>query len=620
MKAGTKKAKASAHGSRIAVIDFSKCDPLKCGYACVRVCPVKRMGGGAISVPKEEAKPASGQPTQAAAHHAKKKKVFPIIDEKQCVGCALCAKKCPFQAIKIVNLPRALGEPFFQYGQNSFRLFGFLLPQKASVTGVIGVNGIGKTTLLRLLEGELAPNFGVFHYDLTPKELRAYLPPAATQFFTTPKEERNVSVKQQYVDEIAAAQPDDSIESLVRDCDGRDAYAQAIKQFELGNCLHRKLSEASGGELQRAAIAAAFVANAQTYFFDEPASFLDVRQRLLAAKGIRSLAEKEGKSVVVVEHDLAVLDYLSDNVCVLYGEKGAFGVVSQPKSTRVGINEFLDGFLREENVRFRDHAIHFHARAPAEGNARRERVFSYPALAKKYAEFGLRVVGGEVFAETVGILGPNAIGKTTFVKLLAGVEKSDNAADLPKRKVAYKPQYLKSDFAGTVRELFSKAITNPPDGFAEIKRKLEIEDLLDKKVKELSGGELQRLSIALALAQECDLRLIDEPSAFLDVEQRLEAAELIKRASEASATPCFVVDHDLLFVDAVSDKILLFTGVAGKEGRAGAPQAQREGMHDFLREMGVTFRRDPQTGRPRANKKGSVADREQKESGNYYYA
>jgi ATP-binding cassette subfamily E protein 1 len=80
------------------------------------------------------------------------------------------------------------------------------------------------------------------------------------------------------------------------------------------------------------------------------------------------------------------------------------------------------------------------------------------------------------------------------------------------------------------------------------------------------------------------------------------------------------VDHDLLFVDAVSDKILLFTGVAGKEGRAGAPQAQREGMHDFLREMGVTFRRDPQTGRPRANKKGSVADREQKESGNYYYA
>jgi ATP-binding cassette subfamily E protein 1 len=179
---------------------------------------------------------------------------------------------------------------------------------------------------------------------------------------------------------------------------------------------------------------------------------------------------------------------------------------------------------------------------------------------------------------------------------------------------------LKSDFAGTVRELFAKAMTNPLDGFSEIKRKLEIEDLLDKKVKELSGGELQRLSIALALAQECDLRLIDEPSAFLDVEQRLEAAELIKRASEASATPCFVVDHDLLFVDAVSDKVLLFTGVAGKHGAAGAPLGQREGMHDFLREMGVTFRRDPQTGRPRANKEGSVADREQKESGNYYYA
>jgi len=611
---------SGTRGSRIAVIDFSKCDSEKCGFACVKACPVKRMGGGAIAIPKDEAK--QSQLTLAVAHHAKKSKIFPVIDEKQCVGCSLCAKKCPFRAIKIVNLPRALGEPFFQFGQNAFRLFGFLLPQKRSVTGVIGVNGIGKTTLLRLLDGSLAPNFGVFHYDLTPKELRSYLPPAATQFFTTPAGERGVVSKQQYVDEIAAQRGDDSIESFVRERDERDAYNEAIKVFELGNCLHRKLCEASGGELQRAAIAAAFVREAQTYFFDEPSSFLDVKQRLLAAKGVRSLAEQHKKSVVVVEHDLAVLDYLSDNVCVLYGEKSAFGVVSQPKSTRVGINEFLDGFLREENVRFRDHSIHFHARAPANSDARKESVFAYPPLTKKYSDFGLTVRGGEVFAETVGVLGPNAIGKTTFVKLLAGVEKSDGDAahSIPKKRVAYKPQYLKSDFTGTVRELFAKAMTNPPDGFGEIKRKLEIEDLLDKRVKELSGGELQRLSIALALAQECDLRLIDEPSAFLDVEQRLEAAELIKRTSEATATPCFVVDHDLLFVDAVSDKILLFSGVAGKEGRAGAPQAQREGMHDFLREMGVTFRRDPQTGRPRANKAGSVADREQKESGNYYYA
>ena len=63
--------------------------------------------------------------------------------------------------------------------------------------------------------------------------------------------------------------------------------------------------------------------------------------------------------VIVVEHDLAVLDYLSDFICCLYGKPGAYGVVTMPFSVREGINIFLSGFVPTENLRFREEALTF---------------------------------------------------------------------------------------------------------------------------------------------------------------------------------------------------------------------------------------------------------------------
>ncbi|NJE27135.1 ATP-binding cassette domain-containing protein, partial [Thermococcus sp. MV5] len=120
----------------------------------------------------------------------------------------------------------------------------------------------------------------------------------------------------------------------------------------------RNIDQLSGGELQRVAIAAALLRNAHFYFFDEPSSYLDIRQRLKVARIIRKLANS-GKAVLTVEHDLAVLDYLSDIIHVVYGKPGAYGIFAQPKGTRNGINEFLRGYLRDENVRFRPYEIHF---------------------------------------------------------------------------------------------------------------------------------------------------------------------------------------------------------------------------------------------------------------------
>jgi len=122
--------------------------------------------------------------------------------------------------------------------------------------------------------------------------------------------------------------------------------------------MEQNLKELSGGELQRLAVAVAAAKDTEFYFFDEPSSYNDVFQRIGVARVIQSLA-KIGKSVMVVEHDLTLLDFLSDYIEVLYGEPTAYGIVSSVLSTKVGINVFLDGYLPTENVRFRDKKFSF---------------------------------------------------------------------------------------------------------------------------------------------------------------------------------------------------------------------------------------------------------------------
>lgn len=146
------------------------------------------------------------------------------------------------------------------------------------------------------------------------------------------------------------------------EAEGWDVLNWATTEAELNHLLDRDIRVLSGGELQRFAISVVAVQMSDVYMFDEPSSYLDVKQRLTAAAMIREILEsKEGyrRYVLVVEHDLAVLDYLSDFVCVLYGTAGAYGVVTMPMSVRMGINAFLAGFLSSENLRFRDHALTF---------------------------------------------------------------------------------------------------------------------------------------------------------------------------------------------------------------------------------------------------------------------
>jgi ATP-binding cassette, sub-family E, member 1 len=209
-----------------------------------------------------------------------------------------------------------------------------------------------------------------------------------------------------------------------------------------------------------------------------------------------------------------------------------------------------------------------------------------------------------------------------MIKMLAGMIKPDDEeTELPRLNISYKPQTIAPKFEGSVEDLLRlklKETWNSSIFKSEVLIPLDIESLLDNEVQTLSGGELQRVAIVLALAKPCDIYLIDEPSAYLDSEQRVIASRVMKRWIMSSKRSAFVVEHDFIMATYLADKVIVFSGIPAKESRCSAPEHLVSGMNRFLQMMDITFRRDPINFRPRINKHASRKDTEQKALGNYF--
>lgn len=547
-----------------------------------------------------------------------------LISEDLCTGCGICIKKCPFDAIVIVNLAKELStDKIHQYGINSFRFYRLPAPKKGAVVGLVGRNGMGKSTIVNVLSGNMKPNLGHYDRDVEWDEVLKYYQGTEmkSHFEKIANGTMRASIKPQLVYLIPKAFKGTTKELLSK-YDERKVADKLVPQLGLQNILDRDISQLSGGELQRLAVAVAAAKDAEYYFFDEPSSYNDVYQRLAVAKVMRGLAEA-GKSVMVVEHDMTLLDYLSDYVHIIYGEPGAYGIVSGMQSTKVGINNFLEGFLPQENVRFRDKAFKFDVAAINEDVILDIPMASYSDLAKSFPSFNLKIAAGKVRkGEIVGIVGANALGKTTFMRMLAGVDKPDSGTIDVGAKISYKPQYLNQDYEGDVRSLMYTAYQSPIEGSPveeQIIIPMGVKKLYEKSVRNLSGGELQKVAVAASLLREADIYAMDEPSAFLDAEDRIAIAKFLQRFVRAQSKSAIIIDHDMQLIDLVADSMVIFEGQPGLNGSATAPMRKEEGMNRFLKALSITYRRDETTGRPRVNKEGGRLDREQKQSGNYYY-
>lgn len=586
---------------RIAALNKDRCQPKKCQDECIRFCPRVRMGDETI---------------------VKGDKGKPIISEQLCVGCGICVHKCPHKAIKIIGLPEELEEDLVhQYGKNGFRLFRLPVPREGQVVGLLGPNGIGKTTALNILSGLLVPNLGNIEEEPTWEKVLDYFSgsPIYDHLKLVADGQITPAVKPQYVDKLAAVS-EGKVSDLLSKVDDSGRLDEVSAQLEITQNLNKDIKKLSGGELQRVAIAATLLKDADLYFFDEPSSYLDIFQRLKISRILQELAEK--KPIMVIEHDIAILDFLADNVNIMYGVQGAYGVMTLPKSTKYSINTYLEGYLKEENIRVRDWEIKFSTHPPREELIAND-VLIFDKLTKNYPGFSLTTQPGVIKqGEVIGILGPNATGKTTFVEMLAGELQPDEGKISSQLSISYKPQYVSTEHEGEVIDLFYTELGDTfNDKFYknEIEGPLKIKRLYNQKYGELSGGELQRVALGLCLGKEADLYLIDEPSAYLDVNQRMESAKIIRRVMEKSGKTGFIVDHDIYFIDLVSDTLMVFMGDSSSYGVGDGPFDLREGMNKFLKDLDITFRRDMETRRPRINKPGSAKDRDQKNSGEYYY-
>lgn len=646
----TKVSEPKSKQTRIAIINKEKCRPTKCNFECGLICPVNRQDKECIKIIDIEDMGSTKSQTKKIAS----------INENFCIGCGLCTKDpqnggCPFGAVMIVNIPTELQNNIVhRYGPNGFRLYKMPVLKPGLVLGLIGQNGIGKTTIVNILSGKLKPNFEQFDNALINgsvetldkniiqmfkgNEMHKYM----TKLYSN---QLKISIKPQLVEALVPFLKSKNVNPTVEDYINRRSeyevtdpfYLNVVNTLGINLYFSNKVITLSGGELQRLVCAVTLLSKSNVYIFDEYTNYLDTRQRLKMSELIKLLVGPD-IYVIIIEHDLSILDYVSDEVSILYGVPNAYGVVSRPMGTAVAINSYFDGFIQAENMRFRTSEYDLSSINVSESSNMKfsSDITNYDGHIINLDNFELTIQPGTFPLESsiTLVMGKNGTGKTTLINWMA--EQLRNGTASKNTTVSHKPQYLTisqfaypngeyptvSDFLlNSIRDSFTNEVFK-----SDVVRPLDIEKIKDIPLNELSGGNLQKVWIVYCLGQPAQIYLLDEPSANVDIEARFIIAKVIKKFTIHNKKVMFIVEHDMMInvafgaeqntqaiivdIDTIENQF--------KKCTASTPVEFSVGINRFLQILGVTFHTTKNAKRPRINKMGSQTDREQKAANLYY--
>lgn len=625
---------------RIAIIDENKCKPEKCSKECIKNCPPQKSGNQVIEIVDIED---LLKPNLNLMNMTNKKKIAKIF-ENMCIGCNQCVKQCPFNAIKIINLPEENPEHIIhRYSINGFRLYKLPIMKKNKIIGIVGENGVGKSTIIDILSNRITPNFEVFNVNISCRNIIKKFRGNILQNYFNELYFGNLtfSIKEQKIKKNVPRN-NTTVKNYLKsnnfDVDLIENYPESFYSLKIDTLIDLYLKNLSGGELQRLRCWMTSMFNADVYIFDEPSNFLDVKQRLEISKLIKNL-QSEDKYVIVIDHDLSILDYVCDELFIVYGKPGAYGIVSRPLTTSEGINMYLDGFISHENIRFREEEFKFKPSSEIsliEENKNEEEkndtnvLWNYSNDQIEYSNYILTIPEGMInLTNSITIiLGENGTGKTTFINWIS---KNCNLRVSVKEQTINIRKFINRDgtFPSVLSLLHKKIRKNYFDLTFQndVIKNLDIESILERRIDELSGGEIQRLLIVLCLGKDADIYLLDEPSANLDIEKRLKVIKAVKKFIYNNNTnkSAFIIEHDIMMSVAFSQEygsnILLVKEDSFenniKRCSISSPLNFTEGINKFLELMGITMRICTNN-RPRINKINSQLDREQKMCGNYY--
>jgi len=224
--------------------------------------------------------------------------------------------------------------------------------------------------------------------------------------------------------------------------------------------------------------------------------------------------------------------------------------------------------------------------------------------------------------EIIGIIGPNGSGKTTLLKIIDGLlvpgqgEMLVDGVDIRQKSrgelaaiMAFVPQEFSLVFPFTVREIVMMGRYHRLGGlhFEEANDYLIVEEAMartdtlpfaERLINHLSGGERQRVLIARALAQQANIMLLDEATAFLDIKYQVALFELIKKLNKENGLTVLIVTHDINLAAQYTDRVILLRG--GKIHSLGKPEEViTENNIREVYEADVLVDQNPRTGAPR---------------------